>query len=165
MQLSRSAICGTFYCEANGDMPTCLGSLAAVESKFRINCCSQCLVDLSSWRQLLKVESLNWSGRHWRRASRALKPPKALESSPIQTPGKSTVDYRIVASNTWQHASTIAPMDPWPEKAPFCPKTHWVNKKRGNPCTSTHQDHCHVTKSIIGLANIRQSAFVQKNLL
>jgi len=41
-------------------------------SRFFSSCESQRLVELSSLRQLTNVWSFNWSGRHWRSASRAL---------------------------------------------------------------------------------------------
>lgn len=72
---SMNAKCNCYLCiyEVNGDMPTCLGSVGTEPgSKFFINSVNQCLVDLSSCRHAVKVASRSWSGKHWRKASRAL---------------------------------------------------------------------------------------------
>ena len=46
--------------------------IPVLPSRFFINWANHCLVDLSSFRHAAKVLSRNWSGRHCRRASRAL---------------------------------------------------------------------------------------------
>ena len=42
-----------------------------IASMFFRSCASQCLVDLSSFKQVAKVSSFSWSGRHWQSASQA----------------------------------------------------------------------------------------------
>lgn len=70
--------------EVNGDMPTCRGSVGTEPgSKFFINSVNQCLVDLSSCRHAVNVASRSWSGKHWRKASRALEVDKSQESRKI----------------------------------------------------------------------------------
>lgn len=57
-------------CQGGNGIP--LGSAKLGSCKFFINWLSHLLVEASSFKQLEKVPSLSWSGRHWRRASRAL---------------------------------------------------------------------------------------------
>lgn len=57
------------YCAGRG-MP--LGSVTWPSCRFFTSCANQRLVVVSSFRTWANVVSLSWSGRHWRRASRAL---------------------------------------------------------------------------------------------
>ncbi len=56
--------------------PPCWEPPEFILSKFFKSIDSQCLVDLSSFKQFSKVSSLSWSGKHWHRASQALKSEK-----------------------------------------------------------------------------------------
>lgn len=57
---------------AQGGKGIPLGSAKEGSCKFFINWLSHRLVEASSFKQLENVPSLSWSGRHCRRASRAL---------------------------------------------------------------------------------------------
>lgn len=50
-----------------------VGMAPGGDSRFLSSWANHRLVELSSLRQLWKVLSFSWSGRHWRSASRALK--------------------------------------------------------------------------------------------
>lgn len=69
-ELDIDDICASHHWVASG-MP--LPSVTWLSCRFFTNCVSQRLVVVSSFSTWAKVLSFSWSGRHWRRASRALR--------------------------------------------------------------------------------------------
>ena len=68
---SAAGMASRLYDERGGS-PAAAACAVGVASRLASSCCSHSCVLLSSLRQLLKVLSFSWSGRHWRSASRAL---------------------------------------------------------------------------------------------
>lgn len=113
--------------EVNGEIPT-RGS--GTDSKFLIKLDNQCFVLLSPSKQESKVESLSWSGRHCRNASRALENWVFLEFWFWSNFNSIfTLDYPRVSSSIWRHASRVLKMALWPMQSPFFPlKVNFVLK-------------------------------------
>ncbi len=159
---------------------------ADTASRFCISCVSQCCVVLSSRRQLANVESFNWSGRHWRSASRALKSMSVAIGMSRSGPERSrqtvqTWDYPTADCSNGSRASVIGPTVPWPTAEPFYPaggrrnerlsKWQAANSNRGVRTAQTghlqkpHQNHSYMRETLVGLADVGQSRLVQENLL